>query len=947
MGDWADSSVLQVACFPPGWYDLQSGLFFVFVCIGVLVMRLTTAILVLLVLVGGGGGTALSMQEADFVRDIQPLLQAHCQSCHDSSQHSGGLDLQAGLVRGGESGAVVVPGQPGESLLLQVVESGVMPPEGEPRLSAEQTELLRRWIAGGARLPGPQQFPTVTSDRIEALLLLRCAACHGAARQEGGLDLRTRESLLRGGRSGPAAIPGQPDSSLMLQKIAGGQMPPVRRLVEAMIKPITDSETELLRQWIAAGMPQSAVADDHPSELPAGARDFWSFQSPRAADLPAVSGGGRVQTPVDNFVLQRLQQAGLTFSEPADPAVLVRRLYFDLTGLPPTWQQVQQVLQDPGADRISRLIDQLLQSPQYGVRWGQHWLDAAGYADSEGAQNEDRIRADMWRYRDYVIQAFNADKPYDRFLHEQLAGDELADYGAAPEVTQELYDNLVATGFLRTAPDRTFANITAFVPDRLEVIADELQILGSAVLGLTINCARCHSHKFDPLSQTDYYRLSAVFKDAWDEHDWLKPLDERLLPHVTAVERAGWLQQKQSLEQQIEQLQQRRESADESVRRELDGQITALQKQIPAEPRIRALWSRGRPSPTWVLLRGDYLKPGRRVQPGVPEVLEPAGPLLSYQPPWPGADKTGARLAFARWLTKPDHPLTARVMVNRIWMHHFGRGLVETPGNFGIAGARPSHPELLDWLAVEFVKSGWSVKAMHRLLLNSAVWQQSSQITETAQSLDPENRLWSRMPLRRVDAESLRDGLLLVSGSLSDRFYGPADPLEVRGDGLVTVRSEGGVWRRSVFALHRRTQIPSLLDSFDYPQMGPNCVQRGESLAAPQTLQLLNGGQVHELSGRLAERVLREAVQAEPLQSTEEARDLRIRWLYRMAVQREPEAGELHELRGSLQQLVEAWRQADLEASGSGAVSAVSAELRGFQNLCHAVLNSAAFVMVD
>ncbi|MFY8058761.1 MAG: DUF1553 domain-containing protein, partial [Planctomycetaceae bacterium] len=207
---------------------------------------------------------------------------------------------------------------------------------------------------------------------------------------------------------------------------------------------------------------------------------------------------------------------------------------------------------------------------------------------------------------------------------------------------------------------------------------------------------------------------------------------------------AAWLQQKQSLEQQIQQLGVQRESADEARRGDLDGQIAALRKQIPAEPRIRALWSRGRPSPTWVLLRGDYLKPGRRVQPGVPEVLEPAGPLLSYQPPWPGAAKTGARLAFARWLTKPDHPLTARVMVNRIWMHHFGRGLVETPGNFGLAGARPSHPELLDWLAVEFVRSGWSVKAMHRLLLNSAVWQQSSRVTETAQRLDPENRLWSR-----------------------------------------------------------------------------------------------------------------------------------------------------------------------------------------------------------
>ncbi|MFN9035047.1 MAG: DUF1553 domain-containing protein, partial [Planctomyces sp.] len=342
------------------------------------------------------------------------------------------------------------------------------------------------------------------------------------------------------------------------------------------------------------------------------------------------------------------------------------------------------------------------------------------------------------------------------------------------------------------------------------------------------------------------------------------------------------------------------------------------------------------PRETRILMRGEYSKPGEVVTAETPASLPP----MSSE--WPKN-----RLGLAKWLVDPGHPLTARVIVNRLWQQLFGVGLVRTSEDFGVQGEAPSHPELLDWLAVEFVKSGWSVKAMHRLLLNSAVWQQSSQITETAQSLDPENRLWSRMPVRRVDAESLRDGLLLVSGSLSDRFYGPADPLEVRGDGLVTVRSEGGVWRRSVFALHRRTQIPSLLDSFDYPQMGPNCVQRGESLAAPQTLQLLNGGQVHELSGRLAERVLREAVQAEPLQSTEEARDLRIRWLYRMAVQREPEAGELQELRGSLQQLVEAWRQADLEASGSGAVSAVSAELRGFQNLCHAVLNSAAFVMVD
>lgn len=922
-------------------------------------MRLTTALYFVLMWGVCACCGAMAAQPPEFVRDIQPLLQSHCGSCHDGSERSGGLDLGAGLVRGGESGPVLVPGQPDESLLLQLVSSNAMPPAGEPRLSAEQIDLLRRWIAAGARLPGPQQFPTVNSDRIEALLLLRCAACHGASRQEGGLDVRTRDSLLRGGKSGPAAVPGEPDSSLILQKIAGGEMPPTRRLVEAMIKPITESETQLLRQWIAEGMPQAVGESGASSELAAGAREFWSFQPPQAADVPQVRSVDRVQTAVDAFLLQRLEQAGLSFAAPAEPVVLVRRLYFDLTGLPPTWQQLQRVLQDPRPDRMSRLIDELLESPEYGVRWGQHWLDAAGYADSEGAQNEDRIRADMWRYRDYVIRSFNADKPYDRFLHEQLAGDELADYESAAEVTEELSDNLVATGFLRTAPDRTFANITAFVPDRLEVIADELQILGSTVLGLSINCVRCHAHKFDPLSQTDYYRLSAVFKDAWDEHDWLKPLDERLLPYVPTAERVAWEQQKGQLEEQIAKLQEQQKAAADAERKELDAAIEKLRQQIPREPKIRALWSRGRPSPTWVLLRGDYLKPGRRVQPGVPEVLEPGGPLLSYEPPWQGAQKTGARLAFARWLTKPDHPLTARVMVNRIWLQHFGRGLVETPANFGVAGARPSHPELLDWLAVQFVRSGWSVKSMHRLLLNSAAWQQSSAVSELSERLDGENQLWSRMPLRRLDAESLRDGLLLVAGALSERRYGPADPVQVRGDGLVTVQPEGEQWRRSVFALHRRTQIPSLLESFDYPQMGPNCVQRGESLAAPQTLQLLNGGFVHDLAGRLAWRVVQAAEQSEPLSATGEARELRIVQLYRMALQRDPEVAELRELQSGLDQLVREWQQAAGAGAGGTAeagragragdqsVLPNTAEFEGFRNLCHAVLNSAAFVMVD
>ena len=654
--------------------------------------------------------TAGAADPPDFARHVLPILQARCLDCHRADEPSGGLDLQAGLIHGSHSGAVIVPGQPDESLLLRLVTEGTMPPDKSSRLSADEVQTLRGWIAAGAKLPGPDQFPTVTWDRIQALLLLRCTVCHGHDRQEGGLDLRTRESLLRGGKSGPAAVAGNPGQSLLLQKIAAAEMPPARRLVEVSIKPITPAETTLLETWITAGMPaQPATPPPAPAVTPED-RQFRSFQPPQAVQPPLVQAQHRVQTPIDAFILQELEQHQLTLSPPAERAVLIRRLYLNLTGLPPTVDQLQQVLNDPAPDRFSRLIDQLLNSPHYGVRWGRFWLDAAGYADSEGAQNEDRVRREMWRYRDYVIRSFNADKPWDRFLHEQLAGDELADYTTGAEIDQTLSDNLIATGFLRTAPDRTFAGITAFVPDRLEVIADELQILGSAVMGLTIGCARCHSHKFDPIPQTDYYRLAAVFRDALDEHDWLRPEDQRTLPFVTTAERTAWEQSRQRTEQQITELQQRLTSLSGDAASALQKQINTLKNSVPPEPRIRALWSRGRPSPTWVLLRGDYLTPGKRVEPGVPEVLSPPDFRLTFTPPWPAAQKTGARLAFARWLTLPGHPLTARVIVNRIWMHHFGRGIVETPGNFGRAGSPPSHPELLDWLAIEFIRGGWASK---------------------------------------------------------------------------------------------------------------------------------------------------------------------------------------------------------------------------------------------
>jgi mono/diheme cytochrome c family protein len=883
----------------------------------------------------------------DFTRDVWPIFQTHCVACHDAANHNGGLNLVDGLIAGSESGAVVVPGQPDQSLLLRLVSEGSMPPEKADRLTADEVTVLKNWISAGARLPGTEQFPTVVWSRIQALLLLRCAVCHGADRQEGGLDLRTRESLLRGGQSGPAVIPGQPDASLLLQKITSAEMPPVRRLVEVSIKPITSAETQLLRDWIVAGMPGDPAEPPTSAAIPPDAREFWSFKAPRAVTLPQLDDQQRVQTPIDAFVLQRLEQHQLTLAPAAEPAVLIRRLYLDLTGLPPTWAQLQEVLNDPAADRYSKLIDRLLDSPHYGIRWARFWLDAAGYADSEGAQNEDRVRREMWRYRDYVIRAFNTDKPWDRFLQEQLAGDELGDYINAPEIDQTLCDNLIATGFLRTAPDRTFANITAFVPDRLEVIADELQILGSAVMGLTIGCARCHSHKFDPIPQADYYRLAAIFRDALDEHDWLRPEDQRTLPYVTTAERTAWEQQKRQIEQQLEAFKPRIEAAAGDAKTQLQQESEQLRKSLPPEPRIRALWSRGRPSPTWVLLRGDYLTPGKRVQPGVPEVLSPPGFQFQFEPPWPGAEKTGARLAFARWLTQPDHPLTARVIVNRIWMHHFGRGLVDTPGNFGVTGSPPSHPELLDWLAMEFVRSGWSIKSLHRLILNSAVWQQSSAITPEIAAADPEGRLLSRMPMRRMDAETLRDSLLFTSGALSEEFYGPADAVEVRSDGLVTVKPRDGRWRRSIFALMRRTQIPSLLESFDYPQMGPNCLQRSESLTAPQSLQLLNSSHVHELSQRLSASVLAEAGQSLPLAADPASREHRVRLLARRIYCREPADDVQQLLLAGLRELAQEWEQATAQPAALSTDSTATPEDKAFQNLCHALLNSAAFSTIE
>src|SRR5579872_2280690 len=747
---------------------------------------------------------------ATFEADVLPILKNRaCLGCHGPSLKTKELDLGTyeGVMHGSESGPVVSPGNPDESRLFHMVKEGLMPPGGKIRLSDEELNQVRAWIEGGAKSaaegPSATVLAKVTQDDVVPVMLLRCTVCHGLRRQEAGLDLRTKESMLKGGKSGPEIVLRKPGESLVVKMMRSGEMPPKKRLIQVGVKPATQPEIDKVARWIELGAPIEA----EPPDLAATPQDplvtekdrtLWSFQPPKAAAVPAVQHTSLVRNPIDAFLLSQLEAKGLSFSREADKLTLMRRAYSDLIGLPPEPQQVKAFLADKRPDAYERLIDELLASPHYGERWGRYWLDAAGYADSEGGKlDADHPRLYAWRYRDYVIQSFNDDKPYDRFLTEQIAGDELADFEHAPVVTKQLMDNLIATGFLRMGPDSTSEREVNFADDRLDVIADELDVFSSTVLGLTMKCAHCHSHKYDPLPQRDYYRMTAVFKGAYDEHDWLQPLyiketsvnrtktQGRLLPYVTPGKtpyelaeeardrddfngeidrqlgtlKSAWELKTDPLRKKL--LEERVSKLPKSLQEDLQAVIattaenrTPVQKYLAEkfaatlkissadlraadptyaaaeetyeaetkrleakkrpDPKIQALWDRGEPSPTYILRRGSPSSFGPLVEPGVPSALISGLKPYTITEPWPGAHKTGRRLALANWLTQPNHPLTARVMVNRMWARHFGEGIVRSVGNFGHTGTPPTNQALLDWLAVEFVNQKWSMKAMHR-----------------------------------------------------------------------------------------------------------------------------------------------------------------------------------------------------------------------------------------
>ncbi|MGB0599808.1 MAG: PSD1 and planctomycete cytochrome C domain-containing protein [Rubripirellula sp.] len=866
------------------------------------------------------GSSILAVAVADnpsrFEADVRPIMVAKCGTCHSETVRKGDLDLSSlgGLHRGGESGESAISDSLEESLLWIQIDSGEMPPEGETRLTPAERKIIRQWIIanGMSEQSAAANAKPLTQHDVLPIVLLRCVACHGRSRQEGGLDLRTVASMRQGGNSGPALVEHDPDGSSIVQRVESEACPPRELLLKFFIRRPPESEIKVLRQWIAEGAQEFDVPADVATKRPDPMvtredREHWSFRAPSKKTA---------MDSIDEFLLEKLHDRGLTFAPPAERDALIRRAYVDLIGIPPTVGQWRRWRSDRDPDWYQKMIENLLAAPEYGERWGRYWLDLAGYADSEGGVSADPIREVAWKYRDYVIHAFNEDKPYDEFLIQQLAGDELADYEHATEITETMVENLVATGFLRMGIDQTGSRTMNFVPERLGVIGDAITVVGEGLMGMTLGCARCHSHKYDPLPQRDYYRFKAIFQGAFDEHDWLTfknrnlqidvperrqrvanvnpPLQTRLKRLTSSLKqaKAEWqlallehhypeqsdadrsetiralriADNNRTLPQRIlVEMLQRVEILDsdhqpsqvidaESKIAEIEMEIVEVTRQMEPSLKIRALWDRGEPSPTYLLRRGEHHQPGQLVGPGVPSVLTDGATPFVVTPPFAG--KTGRRLEFARWLTQSDHPLTARVMVNRIWYHHFGVGLVSTLENFGLQGEPPSHPELLDWLAIEFVERGWSVKAMHRLIMNSRAYRQTSKISGESLRADPQNRLLSRMPLRRLDAEALRDSLLFVSGRLEHSTGGPPDLVSVARDGLVNVvPTATGQWRRSVYLQYRRTEIPTLMETFDYPEMGPNCLTRSLSNTSPQSLLLMNNQHIWQLAKSFALRV--------------------------------------------------------------------------------------------
>ena len=757
---------------------------------------------------------------------------------------------------------------------------------------------------------------------VRPILKAACFHCHGEEKKKrGGLDVRLVHLMQTGGDSGEAIVPGDPEASLLWQQVASDEMPDGP-------KKLTADQKQIIRDWIAQGAKTIRLEPKDPDSVRFTEEELghWAFQPVKEPRVPRP-GGFDIRTPIDAFVAERLAKRGLRFSPRAGRETLIRRITHDLIGLPPTAAEVEAFVGDETPQAWPRLVERLLCSPEFGVRWGRHWLDVAGYAESDGGSGNDTRRPNAWHYRDYVFESFNQNKPIDQFLREQLAGDELI--SGKPNTNDPRHvELLTATGFMRMAPDSTQSNNS--LTDRNQAAADAVQVIGSSTLGLTVGCAQCHDHKYDPIGIDDYYRFRAIFDPVFPLKKWQQP--SARLVDVTSAENRKKAEEIEARAKEMDAaIQEKRtelaktiqaaklSDVPEEVREEtlqavlapskdrterqkelLDlypmvkpvsfiagflveydnaayrefekqkAEVTKVRETKPPKRLVRVATEQPDVVPvSTVHFRGNPNSLGEKVQPGELAVLSQAG-----QPPALPINEstrttTGRRIAYATHLTNGQHPLTARVFVNRIWQHHFGQGIVDTPGDFGLNGESPSHPELLDWLAADFVKHGWDQKRLHRMILTSTVYQQSAKRTPELDAIDPENRLLARANLKRLEAEAVRDFILATTGDLNLEADGPSIPVTTNAEGKVVigmtkirdglaagVRGQNeAAFRRSAFIESNRSLPLNMLATFDLPEMKPNCDRRRSTTVATQSLWFLNDDQIIGLTGGLADRL--------------------------------------------------------------------------------------------
>ena len=741
------------------------------------------------------------------------------------------------------------------------------------------------WLHAAAPSAADVEF---FEKRIRPVLTERCHKCHsvGAEKVKGGLLLDSRAAMLKGGDTETAIVPGNADGSLLIKAVRwldkDMEMPPKKKLTDAEIADFV-TWVKMGAPWPAGDTPPAAMAKKQ-FRITDRDKAHWAFQSVRKPAPPTVKNKAWVADPIDAFILAKLESKGLAPSVAADKRVLIRRVTYDITGLPPTPAEVEAFVADTSAKAWENLVERLLASPRYGERWGRQWLDLVRFAETNSYER-DGVKPNAWRFRDYVIRAFNDDKPYDRFIREQLAGDEL------PDATDE---SLIATGYYRLGiwddepADKELA--------RYDMLDDIVATTGHVFLGLTVDCARCHDHKIDPIAQRDYYAMLSFFQNV-NHYKNGGPTDEVAIVESPADPKSSGETpkdqeaQRKELEVKVAELEDHfrllvkpvkgagaiakliKQDGLKVLGEEAFNRYQGLKSSLDAMKRNKGnhdgkalvvTEAGAKPPDTFILQRGIPANKGDKVEPAFLQVLSPPSPQI-VEPA--SAESSGRRTALANWIASRENPMTARVMANRVWQGHFGRGIVRSSSNFGVQGDAPTHPELLDWLASEFAEHGWSLKALHRLILTSNAYRMSSRPADAALKADPQNDLFSHFDMRRLAAEEIRDSILAVTGTLSDRMYGPGIYVDIPKEVLAGQSRPGSGWgksppeeqaRRSIYIHVKRSLITPILASFDVAETDYSVPVRFSSTQPTQALGMLNSAFVNGQAAKFAERVCRE-----------------------------------------------------------------------------------------